>query len=207
MRCGMIGWRGRGRSSYRRLVIGRFGSIWRARGAGKTRSGVEWIRGINRNPVLSRVALVVLRRLIVGDVIVEGESGILAICRIGIGRFMNQQASLDVARNGQICNDVHVEEPDRLRGPQHGAALCDEFAAWNNVQDTWDMLQFGMRLGKKPRIMITTTPRPIRILKELDRARGRRCCYSQAAGQATTPRICRRRFLLKSLRSDMRGHV
>jgi phage terminase large subunit-like protein len=58
------------------------------------------------------------------------------------------------------------EEPDRLRGPQHGAALCDEFAAWNNVQEVWDMLMFGMRLGKRPRIMITTTPRPIRILKE-----------------------------------------
>ena len=59
------------------------------------------------------------------------------------------------------------EEPDRLRGPQHGAAWCDELCSWRNVRDTWDNLQFGLRLGKQPRQVITTTPKPIKLLKEL----------------------------------------
>jgi predicted phage terminase large subunit-like protein len=59
------------------------------------------------------------------------------------------------------------EEPERLRGPQHGAAWVDELCAWNNLQDTWDMLQFGLRLGQRPRIAVTTTPKPSKLLKEL----------------------------------------
>jgi len=59
------------------------------------------------------------------------------------------------------------EESDRLRGPQFGAAWCDELAAWRNVRETWDNLQFGLRLGRNPRQVITTTPRPIPLLKEL----------------------------------------
>ena len=59
------------------------------------------------------------------------------------------------------------EEPERLRGPQHGAAFCDELAAWRNVKATWDNLQFGLRLGKRPRQVITTTPKPIALLREL----------------------------------------
>jgi phage terminase large subunit-like protein len=64
------------------------------------------------------------------------------------------------------------EEPDRLRGPQHGAALCDELASWRNAQETWDMLSFGMRIGKHPQFCITTTPRPIKILKALLKREG-----------------------------------
>jgi predicted phage terminase large subunit-like protein len=64
------------------------------------------------------------------------------------------------------------EEPDRLRGPQHGAALCDELASWKNPQDTWDMLMFGLRMGKHPQCVITTTPRPIKILKGLIKREG-----------------------------------
>ena len=59
------------------------------------------------------------------------------------------------------------EEPERLRGPQFGAAWCDELAAWRHVDATWSMLQFGLRLGKKPRQVVTTTPRPIKLLKIL----------------------------------------
>jgi phage terminase large subunit-like protein len=100
-------------------------------------------------------------------VIVEGESGILATSPDWARPTYEASKRRLTWPGGQIATMFSSEEPDRLRGPQHGAALCDEFAAWNNVQDTWDMLQFGMRLGKRPRIMITTTPRPIKILKEL----------------------------------------
>ena len=59
------------------------------------------------------------------------------------------------------------EEPERLRGPQHGAALCDELCSWRNAKDTWDNLQFGLRLGKRPRQVITTTPKPSKLLKAI----------------------------------------
>ena len=69
--------------------------------------------------------------------------------------------------NGVQATMFSSEEPDRLRGPQHGAAWCDELCSWKNVRDVWDNLQFGLRLGKSPRQVITTTPKPIKLLKEL----------------------------------------
>jgi predicted phage terminase large subunit-like protein len=69
--------------------------------------------------------------------------------------------------NGVQATLFSSEEPDRLRGPQHGAAWLDELAAFRNVKDTWDNLQFGLRLGRRPRQLITTTPRPIKLLREL----------------------------------------
>jgi phage terminase large subunit-like protein len=150
-------------------------TIWiylAGRGAGKTRSGVEWIRSQIESGV-KRVALVAPTAADCRDVIVEGESGILATSPNWARPNYEASKRRLTWPSGQIATMFSSEEPDRLRGPQHGAALCDEFAAWNNVQETWDMLQFGMRLGKAPRTMITTTPRPIRILKELVARAGR----------------------------------
>ena len=59
------------------------------------------------------------------------------------------------------------EEPERLRGPQFHIALCDELAAWRNARTTWDNLQLGLRLGKRPQTFISTTPKPIKLLKEI----------------------------------------
>ena len=71
-----------------------------------------------------------------------------------------------VLKNGSRIKLFSAEEPDRLRGPQHNGAWCDELAAWDKV-DAWDQLQFGLRLGDHPQIVVTTTPRPIPILKNL----------------------------------------
>ena len=60
----------------------------------------------------------------------------------------------------------NATEPDQLRGPQHEAAWCDELAKWRYARETWDMLQFGLRLGERPRQVITTTPRPIPLIRE-----------------------------------------
>jgi predicted phage terminase large subunit-like protein len=68
--------------------------------------------------------------------------------------------------NGAIATLYSAEEPDRLRGPQHDAALCDELATWRDPS-TWDMLQFGLRLGKNPRIVVATTPRPTKLVRQL----------------------------------------
>src|SRR5436305_9421987 len=69
--------------------------------------------------------------------------------------------------NGAISHPCSSEEADRLRGPQFDFAWADELAAWNQPQATWDMLMFGLRLGSHPRWIVTTTPRPIKLLKEL----------------------------------------
>ena len=69
-------------------------------------------------------------------------------------------------RNGAVATTFSADEPERLRGPQHDAAWCDEMAAWR-YPEAWDMLMFGLRLGEDPRVMVTTTPRPTRLLKSL----------------------------------------
>ncbi len=143
------------------------------RGAGKTRAGAEWVRGlVSGDPMFSagpvgRIALVGETYAAVRDVMIEGESGLLAI-------HPNRQRPVWISskrqvvwNNGAIAQVFTSEEPDGLRGPQFGAAWCDELAKWNNVEETWNMLQFALRLGNYPRQVITTTPRPIALLKKL----------------------------------------
>jgi phage terminase large subunit-like protein len=69
--------------------------------------------------------------------------------------------------NGTVATLYNATEPDQLRGPQHDAAWCDELAKWHYARETWDMLQFGLRLGENPRQVITTTPRPIPLIRDL----------------------------------------
>jgi phage terminase large subunit-like protein len=69
--------------------------------------------------------------------------------------------------NGAVASLFNATEPDQLRGPQHDLAWCDELAKWRYAQETWDMLQFGLRLGEDPRQLITTTPRPIVLLRNI----------------------------------------
>jgi phage terminase large subunit-like protein len=69
--------------------------------------------------------------------------------------------------NGVVAQAFSAEDPDSLRGPQFAAAWCDELAKWRQAEAAFDMLQFGLRLGERPRQVITTTPRPIKLLKRL----------------------------------------
>jgi phage terminase large subunit-like protein len=71
-----------------------------------------------------------------------------------------------------MATTFSAEEPERLRGPQHGAAVCDELGAWSRPE-TWDMLQFGLRLGRYPRCLVATTPRPTKLIRELLAREGR----------------------------------
>jgi predicted phage terminase large subunit-like protein len=148
-------------------------SIWlylAGRGAGKTRSGVEWI--LSLTDTIGRIALVAPTASDCRDIIVEGSSGILASSP-NWNRPVYESSKRRVTwPNGCQATMFSSEEPDRLRGPQHGAALCDELASWRNAQETWDMLSFGLRMGKHPRFCITTTPRPIKILRELIKREG-----------------------------------
>lgn len=136
------------------------------RGSGKTRTGVGWVYnyGIQLHP---RGALVAPTAGDGRDVMVEGESGLLAKAPRGqLPRYEPSKRRVTF-RNGAIATVYSADEPDRLRGPQHGWAWCDELAAWSRLQDAWDMLLFGMRLGPHPRIVATTTPKPKPLVRKL----------------------------------------
>ena len=133
------------------------------RGAGKTRSGAEWIHeqvGAGRR----QIALVAPTAADVRDVMVEGESGILAISLPGKRPTYEPSKRRLTWPNGAIATTYSADEPERLRGPQHDCA--GGMGAWRYAE-AWDMLMFGLRLGTDPRVMVTTTPRPTRLLRNL----------------------------------------
>lgn len=146
--------------------------IFGGRGSGKTRMGAEWVNGmVHALPPFSAVkssniALVGETLADVREIMIDGPSGIMAVSRTERPRFEASRRRLLWA-NGATASMFSSEDPDSLRGPQFDAAWCDELAKWRNLQETWDMLQFGLRLGTKPRQVITTTPRPLPLLKAM----------------------------------------
>jgi phage terminase large subunit-like protein len=135
------------------------------RGSGKTRGGAEWTRKIAN--VTPRIVLLSPTSADVRDVMVEGESGILAVSPPG-GRPKWEPSKRRLTwPNGCIGLTVSAEEPDRLRGPQFGAAWADEPAHYSLVDEVWSNLMLGLRLGRKPRVAVTTTPTPIPWMRQL----------------------------------------
>lgn len=144
------------------------------RGSGKTRTGAEWTRdlikaGYNRGGLIAPTAADAR------DVMVEGESGLLAVCREWdrdfkgnlMGRPLYEPSKRRVTwENGAQVALYSADEPERLRGPQHGFLWMDELAAWRRME-TFDQAMFGLRLGKKPRVFISTTPKPKTLVKRL----------------------------------------
>ena len=148
---------------------------WRAwlilagRGFGKTRSGAEWIREQVERGRAGRIALVAETSADARQVMIEGESGILSIGppdRRPIYEPSKRQLRWP---NGAVATTYSGDEPDQLRGPQHDAAWADEPAKWTHPIEAWDNLELGLRLGSNPRIVATTTPRPIPLLRTLIR--------------------------------------
>jgi len=137
------------------------------RGFGKTRAGAEWVRGIAEADGAARIALVGATISEVRAIMVEGASGLLSIApRKQRPRFEPSRNRL-VWKNGAQAILYSGESPEALRGPEHSHAWCDELAKWSYVQTTWDNLQLGLRLGERPRALVTTTPRPIALLRAL----------------------------------------
>jgi phage terminase large subunit-like protein len=143
------------------------------RGAGKTRAGAEWVRNQveGARPMdqgrARRVALVGETIEQVREVMVFGDSGILACSPPD--RMPKWEATRRrlVWANGAIAQAYSAHDPDRLRGPQFDAAWVDELAKWKKGRETWDMLQFGLRLGDRPQQVVTTTPQNVAVLKEI----------------------------------------
>lgn len=147
--------------------------IMGGRGAGKTRAGAEWVRAQVEGPRplsaghSSRVALIGETYEQARDIMVFGESGILACSPPD--RRPEWQASRRrlIWANGATATVYSANDPEALRGPQFDAAWVDELAKWKRAQDTWDMLQFALRLGDHPQQCITTTPKNIAVLKDI----------------------------------------
>ncbi|MDD7909150.1 terminase family protein [Pseudovibrio exalbescens] len=151
--------------------------IMGGRGAGKTRAGAEWVRalatgkpwagqsGLTRGS--GQIALVGQTYHDVREVMVEGISGVMQV------HPRHERPSWSASRrrlewpNGVVARCFSSEDPEALRGPQFAAAWCDELAKWRYAQETYDMLQFGLRLGEHPRQLITTTPRVVPLLRKL----------------------------------------
>lgn len=144
----------------------RFWLILAGRGFGKTRAGAEWIRE-QVEAGRRRLALIGPTAADVRDVMIEGESGILAVCPLDAMPVYQASRRRLKWPSGAMAFVYSAEEPERLRGPQHDGAWADELAAWKKPQEAWDQLQFGLRLGPDPRCVITTTPKPLPILRQL----------------------------------------
>lgn len=145
------------------------------RGFGKTRMGSEWIRTNVCGPTplsagpsgWSRIALVAETAADARDVMVLGDSGILACHPKDFRPEWSPTNRRLTWPNGAQAWVYNATEPDQLRGPQHHAAWTDELAKYRYMQETWDQLQFGLRLGEHPRALVTTTPRPLPLIKRL----------------------------------------
>jgi phage terminase large subunit-like protein len=137
------------------------------RGFGKTRTGAEWVRELVESGAAGRIALIAPTAGDCRDVLVEGPAGILAVSSPWCRPEYQPALRRLTWPNGAVASTFSAEEADRLRGPQHDAAWFDELAAFSNPSEVWDMAQFGLRLGTRPKWLVTTTPRPVRLLREL----------------------------------------
>jgi phage terminase large subunit-like protein len=137
------------------------------RGAGKTRTAAEWLAWEAISKPETRWAIVAPTFSDARDTCAEGESGIINILhRYQMLKMYNRSMGEIALTNGSQIKLFSADEPDRFRGPQHHGAWCDELAAYR-YQDAWDQLQFGLRLGDKPRVVVTTTPRPTSLIRIL----------------------------------------
>jgi phage terminase large subunit-like protein len=141
------------------------------RGFGKTRAGAEWIEKIARSRPGVRIALVGATIDEARRVMVEGVSGVLSVARRRRHR-LKWEPSLGRLTwpNGSEAQIFSGDNPDGLRGPEHDFAWCDELAKWGEAEEAWMNLQMGLRRGQRPRALVTTTPRPIDLLKRIKAA-------------------------------------
>jgi phage terminase large subunit-like protein len=140
--------------------------VMAGRGFGKTRTGAEWVRFLIETGRASRVALIAPTAADARDVMIMGESGLMNIAPPWMRPQWESSKRRLIWPNGGQAFAYSADEPDRLRGPQHDALWGDELAAWR-YPAAWDMAMFGLRLGDNPRAVITTTPKPIKLLKDI----------------------------------------
>jgi len=140
--------------------------ILAGRGWGKTRTGAQDIAFYGLTKPNSRIAIVTPTFGDGRDTCIEGVSGLMGCLDPDSIDNWNRSIGELTLKNGTIYKTFSSEQPDRLRGPQFHRAWCDELGSWKNPE-AWDQLMFGLRLGVKPQVIITTTPKPTTLIKEL----------------------------------------
>lgn len=137
------------------------------RGFGKTRMGAEWVRDLAEKHPGCRIALVAETAADARDVMIKGDSGLLATDPNLTEDSWSPTNRCLTWPNGSKAWCYNATEPDQLRGPQHHFGWVDELAKFRYAQEIWDQLMFGLRLGEHPQVLVTTTPRPLEIIKKL----------------------------------------
>jgi len=145
--------------------------ILAGRGFGKTRAGAEWVRGIARSDPDARIALVGANLGEARRIMVEGESGILAVSADTDRPIFEPSLRRLVWPSGARATLFAAAEPESLRGPEHSHGWCDEVSKWDHSGDramqAWNNLEMGLRRGAHPRLVATTTPRAVPLLRRL----------------------------------------
>ena len=137
------------------------------RGYGKTRAGAEWLSELARADGNLRLALVGATVEDVRRVMVEGESGLIAVAHVDREpKWIPDKGEVQF-ENGAVAYVYSASNYERLRGAQHHFAWCDELAKWTYAEKCWDNLMLGLRLGQRPRVFVTTTPRSIPLIRRL----------------------------------------
>ena len=152
------------------LPAGEWWTIWlllAGRGAGKTRTAAEQIGWWAWEQPNTRWLVAAPTSADVRATCFEGESGLLAVIPPLLVADYNKTAHEIRLTNGSLIKGIPASEPERFRGPQFHGAWCDELAAWEYLKDAWDQIMFGVRLGKKTRILCTTTPKPKDLIIDL----------------------------------------
>jgi phage terminase large subunit-like protein len=137
------------------------------RGSGKTRPGAEAVREIASRDPNAVIALIAPTSADARKVMVEGESGLLNVCPPEERPVYKPSIRELKWPNGATAYTYSAEEPERLRGPQHSFAWLDEAAAYSDLKAMWDLMLPGLRLGRNPRRIVTTTPKPVKFLHDL----------------------------------------
>jgi len=137
------------------------------RGFGKTRSGAEWVRAVAAREGTARIALVGATLQEARGVMVEGESGLLSVAPHWDYPVWHPALRRLIWKSGAQATLFGAADPDSLRGPQFTHGWADELAKWPHAESAWDNLMMGLRLGRHPRMVATTTPRPVPLIRRL----------------------------------------
>jgi predicted phage terminase large subunit-like protein len=158
-------------------------SVWlfmAGRGSGKTRAGAEAVRAWIEAGAAKRVGLIAPTTADTRDVQLEGPSGLLSIWPASSRPLYEPSKRRVSFQNGAVATTFSSEEPERLRGPQHDLLWFDELAAFKNARAVWDNAMLGLRLGKRPRAIVTTTPRPVPLIRDLLKRSGKDVSLTRA---------------------------
>ena len=161
------------------------------RGAGKTRAGAEWLAARAEATPNGRFALIAATEHDLREVMIEGASGLRSLPGREHPKYESSRRKLKW-NNGAVAYGFSAEQPERLRGPQFMAAWADEFCAWRHAEDVLSNLRLGLRLGDDPRLVVTTTPKPIMALRKL---RKEASCVMTQAGTAANAHNLAPRFM------------